>query len=186
MAKEGASNPRGRATGAKHSQVTTSAPGFIQKGINMGLAIRSKIKRVMRFFETDRKWVRFTSKITTVEAQNNSATVIVTYNLGVDDNYLSEANREKKITNAHPKKYNKESQCCQLWHKHSYTCDPSSNSLTVKGSRRIPHLHRLPDLAIECCQSKWWWQCIDMYEARSHGAQRRGCINHCERRTDDD
>ena len=39
--------------------------------------------------------MRFASKITTAEAQSNSATVIVTYNSGADNNYLSKADKAK-------------------------------------------------------------------------------------------
>ena len=50
----------------------------------------------MRFFKADKKkQARFASKITTAEAQSNSATVIVTYNSGADNNYLSKADKAK-------------------------------------------------------------------------------------------
>ena len=39
--------------------------------------------------------MRFASKITTVEAHNNSDTIIVTYKLGTDNNYLSKPDRER-------------------------------------------------------------------------------------------
>ena len=39
--------------------------------------------------------MRFASKITTAEAQNNSTIIIVTYDLGADDNYLSKSDRAR-------------------------------------------------------------------------------------------
>ena len=49
----------------------------------------------MRFVKADKKRVRFAPKITIAESQSNSATIIVTYDSGADDNYMSKANRAK-------------------------------------------------------------------------------------------
>ena len=49
----------------------------------------------MIFVKADRKRMRFVSKTTTAEAQNNSATITVLYNSGTDGSHLSEGNRAR-------------------------------------------------------------------------------------------
>ena len=77
----------------EHTKRIKPTPGFIQKGINMGLSIRATIKRAMRFIKADKKRVRFATTITVAEAEQDSATIMVTYDSGADDNYMSESNR---------------------------------------------------------------------------------------------
>jgi hypothetical protein len=95
MAKEDAINPRRRAIDTTQSQATKATSGFIQKGINTGLSLRATMKQAMRFVKADKTRVRFAPKITTAEAQSNSATVIAIYNLGAEDNYLCVSNRAR-------------------------------------------------------------------------------------------
>ena len=49
----------------------------------------------MIFIKADKKRVRFATKITIAESQCNSAMIMVTYDLGADDNYMSETERAK-------------------------------------------------------------------------------------------
>jgi hypothetical protein len=47
----------------------------------------------MRFIKADRKRVRFATTLTTAEAKQDSATIMVTYNSGADNNYMSKSDR---------------------------------------------------------------------------------------------
>ena len=78
MAKENTNDPKRRAIDSTHGQRIKPTPGFIQKGINMGLSIRATIKRAMRFIKADKKRVRFATEITIAESQCDSATIMVT------------------------------------------------------------------------------------------------------------
>ena len=49
----------------------------------------------MIFIKADKKRVRFATKIATAESQCNNATIMVTYNSGADNNYLSKADKAK-------------------------------------------------------------------------------------------
>ena len=93
LARENANDPKRRAIDSTHSQQIKPAPGFTQKGINMGLSIRATIKRAMRFIKADKKRVRFATKITIAESLCDSAMIMMTSDLGVDDNYMSETDR---------------------------------------------------------------------------------------------
>ena len=55
MAKEDANTPKRKTIDSTHSCPIKPTPGFIQKGIKMGLSIRATIKRAMRFVKADKK-----------------------------------------------------------------------------------------------------------------------------------
>ena len=96
IAKENTNDLKKNTIDFEHTKRIKPTPGFIQKGINMGLSIRATIKRAMRFIKADKKRVRFTTKITTAESQYSSVTSMVTYDLGADDNYMSKADTAKE------------------------------------------------------------------------------------------
>ena len=95
IAKGNIDNPKKRAINSMHTQRVKPAPGVIQKGINMGLSMRATIKQAMRFIRADKKRVRFATTITIAEAKQDSATIMVTYDSGADDNYMSKSDRAK-------------------------------------------------------------------------------------------
>ena len=78
LVKENVNDPKRQAIDSTYSQRIKPAPGFIQKGINMGLSIQATIKRAMRFIKAEKKRVRFATTITIAEAEQDSATIIVT------------------------------------------------------------------------------------------------------------
>jgi hypothetical protein len=93
IAKENTNDLKKNTIDFEHTKRIKPTPGFIQKGINMGLSIRATIKRAMRFIKADKKRVRFATTITVAEAEQDSATIMVTYDSGADDNYMSESDR---------------------------------------------------------------------------------------------
>ena len=61
----------------------------------MVLSVQATIKQAVRFIKADKKRVRFATKITIAESLCDSAMIMMTSDLGVDDNYMSETDRAK-------------------------------------------------------------------------------------------
>ena len=97
MAKSNQTDMRCVTVDTAHATTTSAAPSLLQTGYNIGYAMGATFRQAIRHLKRGNQRVRSQSKPTLETFRDDNETIMVTYNTGVDSNYVSEAERKKVV-----------------------------------------------------------------------------------------
>ena len=95
IAKQDFKNVRRITIDAAHSanNQIKSKPALLQKGKNVGYALATIVRRLVHKFTRDNQQVRFAQKPTVARFHNKEEPIMIIYDSGAENHYVSEADR---------------------------------------------------------------------------------------------
>ena len=95
IAKQDFRNARRITINSAHSanHQTKPKPELIQQGKNVGYALDTTVRRLVQKFTRNNQQVRFAHKPTVARFHKKEQTIMITYDSGADNHYMSESDR---------------------------------------------------------------------------------------------